>query len=146
MMKNILKFFGILLLIVVLLLTGFFVFFAIEVSVPDDFNYVVNDDQNTCTILSAKNMNTMYLIVPEEIDGYTVTKIASRAFEGHKCFEVILPKTIDYIGEGAFAYCENLFAVEGIEKRFNNKPLESVFILVTYHFPKDSKKSVILHF
>ena len=124
MMKNILKFFGILLLIVVLLLTGFFVFFAIEFSVPDDFNYVVNDDQNTCTILSAKNMNTLYLIVPEEIDGYTVTKIASRAFEGHKCFDVILPKTIEYIGEGAFAYCENLLEVEGIEKCTNLKEIQ----------------------
>ena len=132
-MKKLLKAIGIILLIPIILCVGLFAFFAIEVSVPDDFNYVVNDDQNTCTILSAKNMNTLYLIVPEEIDGYTVTKIASRAFEGHKCFEVILPKTIEYIGEGAFAYCENLFAVEGIEKCTNLKEIQQQTFRVCIH-------------
>ncbi len=132
-MKKLLKVLGIILLIPIVLCAGIFVFFAIEVSVPDDFNYVVNNDQNTCTILSAKNMNTPYLIVPKEIDGYTVTKIASGAFEGHKCMEVGLPETIEYIGEGAFAYCENLFEVEGIEKCTNLKEIQPYTFRDCYH-------------
>lgn len=123
-MKKLLKAIGIILLIPIILCVGVFVFIAVNVTIPDEFNYVVNDDQMTCTIISAKKPNSLFLDVPKEIDGYTVTKIAAWAFKGNKCIAATLPETIEYIGEGAFAYCEELVGVLGLEECTNLKEIQ----------------------
>ena len=123
-MKKILRVALTILLIIVIVHVGAFIFVALDVIIPDEFTYVVNDDQNTCTIIGTKNTNSLSIVVPEEIDGYTVTKIASWAFKEHKGVSVFLPETIEYIGEGAFAFCENLVGISGLEKCTNLKEIQ----------------------
>lgn len=115
-MKKILKFFGILALVVAILFAGIYAWYLIDTVVLQKFTYVVNEDQETCTITGTKYKNTYSIDIPEEIDGYTVTKIGAWAFNGHKCSIVFFPDTIEYIGAGAFAECEDLGAVHGLEK------------------------------
>ena len=123
-MKKLLKALGIILLIPIILFAGIFVFIAIEITVYDNFTYIINNDRETCTITGVKNGSTYTINIPEEIDGYTVTKIASWAFKEQKCVSVQLPKTIEYIGEGAFLSCENLISVTGLEKCTNLKEIQ----------------------
>lgn len=124
-MKKILKALLIIVLVIAIIPIGVFVFFAVETAIPDRFNYVVNEDQTTCTIISAKNKNEFSIDIPEEIDGYTVTKIGAWAFKGLGCASVYLPETIEYIGAGAFAECEELLSVHGLEKCSNLKEIQS---------------------
>ncbi len=51
------------------------------------------------------------IIIPESIDGHTVTAIDNEAFEGTHITEVVLPDTITYIGKFAFAYCKYLESI-----------------------------------
>ena len=132
-MKKLLKVLGIILLIPIILCVGFLAYFVAEVTIPDKFTYVVNEDQQTCYITGIKGGNINILKIPNEIEGYTVTGIANGAFRGQKCELVYIPETIEYIGEGAFAYCENLFAVEGIEKCTNLKEIQQQTFRVCIH-------------
>lgn len=71
------------------------------------FGYAVNSDNKTCTIISLGN--TSDISVPASIAGYTVTGIGGHAFEMKTGItKVILPATITYIGENAFAGCTAL--------------------------------------
>lgn len=129
-MKKILKFLGALLGIVVLIpviiIVAIGIYVSVDVVSPDEFTYVVNsDDKTTCTIIGAEDMDAYSIDIPKEIDGYTVTKIAAWAFKGHKCTTVFFPETIEYIGAGAFAYCENLSGVFYLEKCTNLKEIQS---------------------
>ena len=128
-MKKILKFLGALLGIVVLIpviiLVGIGIYVSVDVVSPDEFIYVVNsDDKTTCTIIGAEDVDAFSIKIPKEIDGYTVTKIAAWAFKGHKCTTVFFPETIEYIGAGAFAYCENLSEVFYLETCTNLKEIQ----------------------
>ena len=42
------------------------------------------------------------LEIPEELGGVPVREIGARAFTGLKFWEIILPETVEVIGEGAF--------------------------------------------
>lgn len=55
--------------------------------------------------------NETDVIIPEKIDGMTVTAIWDGAFEGKNIESVKLPKTLDEIHFMAFAGCENLVSV-----------------------------------
>ena len=131
-MKKILKFFGILALIVAILFAGIYAWYLIDTVVLQKFTYVVNEDQETCTITGTKYKNTISIDIPEEIDGYTVTKIASGAFQGHNCWMVFFPDTIEYIGAGAFAECEDLGEVYGLEKCTKLKEIQQETFLNCY--------------
>lgn len=49
------------------------------------------------------------VVIPEEIDGKKVTKIEKKAFLSNKNVqEIMLPQTIEEIGDWAFAHAENL--------------------------------------
>ena len=50
--------------------------------------------------------------IPEYIDGYQVTEIASEAFLDAKIKYVYLPDSIEIIGNGAFKNCKDLIKVE----------------------------------
>lgn len=123
-MKKLLKVLGIILLIPIILCAGLFAFIVYEVAIPDKFTYVVNEDQQTCSITGIKNGSAHTINIPEEIDGYTVTKINDWSFKSQNCFVVYLPETIEYIGEGAFAYCESLSGIYGLEKCTNLKEIQ----------------------
>ena len=115
-MKKMLKFLVTLVLICIIALTVFFAYVCIEHAVPDKMNYIVNADQETCTITGAERSPGFVLYIPKEINGYTVTKIASMAFHGSNFYFVILPETIESIGAGAFIECEKLISIDGLEK------------------------------
>lgn len=89
---------------------------TVEYFTPDEMEYRVNSDGETCTVVRAKDPETVFLRVPKEIDGYTVTVIEKNAFKQNKCFIAIIPKTIEKIGSGAFSECDLLVWVSGIKK------------------------------
>ena len=144
-MKKLLKVLGIILLIPIILCVGYCVFGLVEIIFPDKFTYVVNEDQQTCSISGIKGSNAFILNIPEEIDGYTITKINDGAFYGENCFIVFIPETIEYIGEGAFAYCEKLDGIHGLEKCTNLKEIKpntfrSCYDLNTITLPEGLEK------
>lgn len=74
-----------------------------------DYQYT-NNGNGTCTI-------TLYtgedkdIIIPNELDGLTVTALASYAFEDLPLTSVVLPDTITSLGVYVFADCEDLVKV-----------------------------------
>ena len=48
------------------------------------------------------------IVIPEKIDGYTVAAISDNAFKNQNIKSVIMPDTIEEIGESAFEGCEKL--------------------------------------
>lgn len=115
-MKKFLKILCELLIIVALILAGIYVYFLSNERIPDRLNYIVNTDQKTCTITGLKTDDAgNRLLIPEKINGYTVTHIGIRAFEGGTFKEVVLPDTIVSIGAYAFKECESLYFVDGLE-------------------------------
>ena len=83
--------------------------------VSSGFTYSVNIDKTTCIIKGTTKTDVVDLVIPEEIDGYTVTKISPYAFDGSNIETVTLPDTIEMIGEGAFKNCKKLKSVHGLE-------------------------------
>lgn len=72
-----------------------------------DFIYTVNDD-GTATI-TKYNGNDALLVIPNEIDGHTVTEIRWDAFSGcTSLINVVIPDSVTYIGESAFDKCDKL--------------------------------------
>ena len=70
-----------------------------------DYTYEIIDSQ-TCRITGYTGTNTK-LVIPSEIDGYTVTQIGDSAFETEdedpiKIEEVTIPESVTYIGYTAF--------------------------------------------
>ena len=75
-----------------------------------EFQYWTSGD-GTCTI-SAYRGSQASVVVPSEIDGYTVSGIASGAFKGCTFLtSVALPSTITSIGNSAFAGCTSLASI-----------------------------------
>ena len=74
------------------------------------FCYKVNEDGRTCAIINYEGIQSGDLIIPETIDGYTVTKIESNAF--YNCWgfngDLIIPDTVTELGVGCFAGCKGL--------------------------------------
>lgn len=68
-------------------------------------DYEVNDDGVSCTIIGIGSCTDTHLVIPEKIDGLTVTGIGEEAFmEGAEFVEKItLPNTVTYIGGYALA-------------------------------------------
>ncbi len=66
------------------------------------FKYTVNDDGQTITI-TGRRSNSAKLVIPESIDGYTVTKIGSQAFRNNAYItSVSLPSSLTTIGSRSF--------------------------------------------
>ena len=84
------------------------VYYIAEYNSSDCLTYVVNSDQKTCTVTGTRDYANWALNVPEEIDGYIVTGIADGAFKESDMRLVILPDTIETIGEYAFYKCQSL--------------------------------------
>lgn len=55
---------------------------------------------------------SVFINIPSELDGYTVTSIGDWAFNGYsRMTEVTIPDTVTNIGQGAFWECKNLTEV-----------------------------------
>ncbi|MGN0518912.1 MAG: leucine-rich repeat domain-containing protein, partial [Acutalibacteraceae bacterium] len=78
----------------------------------EQFEYTLNDSQKTATI--TKYIGTdEYVVIPSDINGYTVTSIDDPAFENCQILTGIeIPNSVKYIGMFAFSGCTNLTRVE----------------------------------
>lgn len=80
-----------------------------------EFEYVIEESTNTITITGIKSDHGT-VIIPNKIEGYTVTKIADYAFkDNNNIVNLTVPSTISYIGEGAFYNCARLVFVYNLE-------------------------------
>ena len=71
------------------------------------YAYSLDEDENA-TITKFMG-NASALMIPSELDGYTVVAIGDKAFQGNKNIRsVIIPDTVKKIGASAFADCTNL--------------------------------------
>ena len=71
--------------------------------------YEVNADGETCTITGIGTCTDAYLVIPSEIDGYTVTKIGLNAFRDNLGIKsVTLGDKLEEIGPMAFQDCTAL--------------------------------------
>ena len=73
------------------------------------FKLVDDGSQTTATILGIEGEHPELVIPPELVHdeiGYPVTAIASYAFQGTYLLSVLLPDTLETIGDGAFGWCE----------------------------------------
>ena len=78
--------------------------------------YEINSDSVTCTITGIGTYNDVSVIIPDSIDGYTVTAISKNAFSYNESIEeVFISDTVIEIGEKAFAYCSNLEYIVGLD-------------------------------
>lgn len=75
-----------------------------------DFRYYVNDDK-TVTVFGWSGANNE-VVIPEEIDGHTVTMIGDYVFyQREGLTSVVIPDTVTTIGERAFYQCKNLSVI-----------------------------------
>lgn len=106
-------------IILLIVIVGFIclneLFIVFESFLPNEIQYMVNDDQRTCVVTGAEYSNRMIITIPKEIDGYTVVEIAPGAFKNYKMQVVILPDSIVKIGDSAFYSCKNLGRIHGIQ-------------------------------
>lgn len=79
-------------------------------SSDNDFTYEINDKEVTITGYTG---TATHLEIPAEIEGLPVTLIQEEAFFGRSdIFTVFVPKSVTYVGFGAFANCRNLYSAE----------------------------------
>lgn len=65
-----------------------------------------------CIEITAYLGKRRYIVIPETIDGYTVTSIGSEAFRGNnRLREIVLPDTLTAIEDYAFADCPRLLSI-----------------------------------
>ena len=77
----------------------------------EHFSYEVSSRGVTITGFLGVGANDI-LQIPEQIEGYPVTRIADNAFQNMNMKEVQFPDTIEYIGMEAFSGCKLLTKVE----------------------------------
>lgn len=74
-----------------------------------DFTYTINTDHKTCTITGVRNKKDDAIILPDTINGYTITAIADNAFSGCSSLKTVyLPSAVTSIGTYAFRNCTAL--------------------------------------
>lgn len=74
-----------------------------------DFNYVNNGSE---VQINGYKGNGGYVVIPTEIDGSVVTRIAPDAFENAESITgIVLPEKLQYIGDNAFYGLKNLTGV-----------------------------------
>lgn len=68
--------------------------------------YIINADETASLIRSSREAEE--IVIPEKIEGHTVTRIEEEAFFGSMARTVSLPETIVYIGDSAFEQVDTL--------------------------------------
>ena len=75
--------------------------------------YRVNSDRKTCEIVGIGTCGDRSVIIPDVIDGYTVTGIGTEAFRGCSDLNAVnIPDSVTEIKDGAFRSCTGLLAVK----------------------------------
>lgn len=87
-----------------------FVPFSVSAVTSGDYTYKILDD-NTIEITKYKG-NAVDLVIPETIDGYTVTRIGEDAFKRASTIKTVtISNTVTYVGCSAFSQCPILETV-----------------------------------
>ena len=89
--------------------------FPFETMVPEssdnDFEYIVNDDNETVTVTGYTG-DGIAVTIPKEIDGKVVTSIGRSAFEGCTSLaSIVIPDSVTSIGWSAFEDCTSLASI-----------------------------------
>ncbi|MSA97999.1 leucine-rich repeat protein [Finegoldia sp. BIOML-A2] len=108
-----------------------------EVTAENDFNF----DTSTGTIIKYKG-TAADVVIPEKINGKTVTTIGKGAFGRKKLTSVVIPEGVETIGEQAFM--GNLFTsikLPSTVKKIDNQAFMANKNLKTINFP-DSLKTI----
>ena len=80
--------------------------------VYDDLIYRIDDAAGTIRIVGGSDSLANGVVIPEEIEGYTVTEISDYAFQNRTAItQMTLPDTITSIGANAFYGCTNMTKV-----------------------------------
>ena len=76
--------------------------------------------------------------VPKEIDGYPVKKISKLSFARRFCKNIVLPDSVEEIGERAFINCEDLESISlgNNLKKIGGEALKSCHVLKEVTFPE----------
>ena len=90
-----------------------------------EFDFYTNSDDKTCSILRGDEQPKHEIMkIPDEYDGRTVVEIESEGFKLVEGFnELIIPDTINKIGDNSFAFCLDLETVDmgnGVEELGQN--------------------------
>lgn len=110
--------------LVISLLPNGFVFAATDVKISSTGEYIYNQLKDGTINLLGFQKNKASIDIPEQIDGYTVTRIDApikidNPLEGFGYFgqentiltSVILPETLTYLGDNVFEHCSALKSV-----------------------------------
>lgn len=101
------KFLSVLLAVVITVLASPLCYAAVY----ESFSYEVSSD-NTITITGYTNFYEANLVIPEAIDGKTVTAIGDNVFRGKSSLKTVkIPNSVVSIGNYAFYGCKNITTV-----------------------------------
>lgn len=78
------------------------------VNASQGLKYKTNSDGVTCIIDGLGTCSDTIVVIPSEIDGYTVTAINGSAFSSSEITEAVIPNTVTSIGSNAFKECSKL--------------------------------------
>jgi len=85
--------------------------FCVCAETSGSFEYTVNED-GTATITAYNDDVSTDVVIPDQIDGHTVTAIGRSAFYGKAALvNITLPDTLVTIGDYAFYMCKNVYSI-----------------------------------
>lgn len=98
------------LLMIVLLLASIFCLVGCNKQDPDTgysqgLTYEFNDEDKTASVTGIGTCKDTDLVIPSNVDGYTVTKIADKAFRDCHLTAITIPDSVTEVGEDAFKKC-----------------------------------------
>ena len=76
----------------------------------NDLIYVLNDD-DTITITGVNNKTKSDLVIPDKIDGRSVTHIADNAFSDSNAINISIPTSVETIEKNAFSNCKTVISI-----------------------------------
>ncbi|MBP7831125.1 MAG: leucine-rich repeat domain-containing protein [Kiritimatiellae bacterium] len=81
------------------------------VAAAADFDYEVNDPETNTLTITGYTGAGLNMVIPDAIDGLTVTAIGDDAFARAGVTNVMIPGSVTEIGDGVFYRCEALAAI-----------------------------------
>ena len=105
---------------------------SITCSLEKDFAYGIDPSNNTIMITKSRLSYAEEIIIPDTIDGYTVSGIASYAFADHSGLKkLVIPNSVTFIDYAALSGCSSL---TDLSIPYVGSPLESSEILYPFGY------------
>ncbi len=108
------------------------------ISVSRDFGDFRGHVEKDYYVIDYCNEDAGVIKVPDSIDGYPVKKLGKLSFARRFCKEIIIPDSVEEIGERAFINCEELEKItlgKGL-KKMGSEALKSCHVLKAVAFPE----------